>query len=284
MEASSRYVALTYSGSYCRFTSAMRAATVVDVSRTVRFSLTLTRPTVGMLWLASIYALRCFAQAPAFDMASVKLAGGATFEGPPMQTTHGTLTVHGLSLRACLQWAYQLQAVQVNGPDWLDNVKLDIAASARAQDDDPRLFLMLRTLLGERLGVSAHLERKEMPVYAVVIGKHGLKMTASNIDGPQMITLDQNGIETHLRWSMYELMAEFSAVLGRPLVNETGLNGRYDFHIDPKKVPPDYRGADRAAIQLVGVMKTQLGLDIKSRKQAVDVLVVDHAEREPREN
>jgi len=244
----------------------------------------LTRATFATLSLASFCALRCFAQAPAFDVASVKLASGVKFDGPRMQTTHGTLTVHELSLRACIQWAYQLQPAQVVGPDWLDAVKLDIVAKAGASVDDPQLFLMLRALLGERLGVRVHFERKEMPVYAVVIGKRGSKMTESTSEGPRSITRDSTtGIETHLRWSMYELLAGFSSVLGRPLINETGLSGLYDFHIDPKTIAPDLRGMDRATMQ-IAVIRTQLGLDLESRKQAVDVLVVDNAEKKPTEN
>ena len=239
--------------------------------------------TLGTLSLASLCALRCFAQAPAFDVASVKLASGAGFDGPRVQTAHGTLTLRKLSLRECIQWAYQVQALQVIGADWLDDVKLDIVAKAGSPVEDPQLFVMLRTLLGERLGVKVHFERKELPVYALVIGKHGSKMTESTTQGLRTVTRDQDGIETHLRWSIYELMAEFSSVLGRPLINETRLNGQYDFRIDPRTIAPDLRGMDRATMQ-VAVIQTQLGLDIESRKQAVDVLIVDHAEKKPTEN
>jgi uncharacterized protein (TIGR03435 family) len=142
---------------------------------------------------------------------------------------------------------------------------------------------MLQTLLGERLGVKVHFERKEVPVYALVIGKRGSKMTESTTEGPRTVTRDENRIETHLRWSMYELMAEFSSVLGRPLINDTGLKGHYDFHINPSTIAPDLRSLDRASMQ-IAVIQTQLGLDIESRKQAVDVLIVDHAEKRPAEN
>ena len=194
----------------------------------------MARATLGTLSLASFFVSRCFAQAPAFEVASVKLASEAEFDGPRMQTAHGTLTVHGLSLRGCIQWAYQVQAVQVSGANWLDDVKLDIAAKAGSPVEDPQLFVMLRTLLGERLAVRVHFERKEMPPYALVIGKRGSKMTASTTEGPWTVTRDQHGIETHRGRSMYELMAEFSSVLGRPLINDTGLNGRYDFRMNQR--------------------------------------------------
>ena len=109
---------------------------------------------------------------PAFEVASVKLASGAGFDGPQVRTAHGTLTLHKLPLRECIRWAYQVQAVQVIGADWLDDVKLDVVAKAGSPVEDPQLFVMLRTLLGERLGVKVHFERKEIPVYALVIGKH----------------------------------------------------------------------------------------------------------------
>jgi uncharacterized protein (TIGR03435 family) len=243
----------------------------------------MSRATLSMLSVGLFCAFSCFGQEPAFDVASVKLASSARFDGPRMQIAHGTLTGHRLSLRECIQWAYRVQAVQVIGPDWLDDVKLDIVAKSGLQVEDPQMFLMFRTLLSERLGVKAHFERKEMAVYALVIGKHGSKMTESTTEGSPEVTLDQDKVATHLRWSMYELMAEFSSTLGRPLINETGLNGRYDFQINPRTIAPDLPSLDRATMQ-IAVIQTQLGLDIESRKQAVDVLIVDHAEKKPTEN
>jgi uncharacterized protein (TIGR03435 family) len=241
--------------------------------------------TLSVLPLAAFCLFHCAAQtteAPAFEVASVRPASGARFDGARMQTSHGAMTVRGLSLRECLQWAYQMQPAQVTGPDWLDDVKLDIVAKAGAAVDERQLFLMLRTLLGERLAVKAHVERKEMPVYALVIGKRGSKMTESTTEGPWTLTRDQNGIETYMRWSIYELAAEFSSALGRPLINATGLNGRYDFHINPSTMP-DLRGMDQASMK-IAVIQTQLGLDIESRREPVEVLIVDHAEKKPTEN
>jgi uncharacterized protein (TIGR03435 family) len=73
----------------------------------------------------------CLAQAPAFEAASVKLSTEETMRipGRRIQTSPGSLITHGLTLRACILWAYDMPA-QIVGPDSLNDVHLDIVAKA----------------------------------------------------------------------------------------------------------------------------------------------------------
>jgi uncharacterized protein (TIGR03435 family) len=84
-------------------------------------------------------------------------------------------------------------------------------------------------------------------------------------------------------------MSDFARVLsqglGRPFVDATGLKGRYDIRIETSSYITD---ALSYAMDVVGIMITalqeQLGIKVESRKDSVDMLVVDHAEKTPTEN
>src|SRR5580698_6882150 len=129
--------------------------------------------------------LCCFAQPPAFDAASLRLADTAKeIPGPRVRTSPDSLTIHGSPLRDCIQLAYEMPPTQVTGPDWLGDVRLDIVAKAAGPVDEKQLHLMLRTLLAERLGVKTHIERKDMAVYALTLAKSGPKFSETTTEGP----------------------------------------------------------------------------------------------------
>jgi uncharacterized protein (TIGR03435 family) len=126
-----------------------------------------------------------WSQAPnvGFDAASVRLA--VTNQDPePISSTPGSLTVRGQSLQACIQWAYGMPRVQISGPGWLNDVRLDVFAKAAGPADEAHLRMMLRSLLADRMGLKSHIERKEMPVYALTLPEGGPKFHESTTDGP----------------------------------------------------------------------------------------------------
>jgi uncharacterized protein (TIGR03435 family) len=110
-----------------------------------------------------LFALSCLAQeppTPAFDVASVKISGDDSlrYNGPRFQVAHGSLTTHGFALRACLVLAYQVVPAQIQGPDWLNDVRLDITAKAAGPANEQQVYLMLQKLLADRMGVKVHKE------------------------------------------------------------------------------------------------------------------------------
>lgn len=239
--------------------------------------------------------VNCFAQsptaqstvaAPRFEVASVRLATEESrrWQGRRIQTEPGSLTTHGLTLRACILWAYQ-EPAQIIAPDSINEVALDIVAKAAMPVGDEQLYLMLRTLLEERMGVRAHFERREMPVYALTVAKGGPKFSESTTEGPLTVGQDK-GAQVVQRASMKDLAAELSrGMFDRPVVDATGLKGRYDIRIDMAAIAATNQ-TDRvdAASAMITALQEQMGLKIESRKQEVDVLVVDHAEKTPTEN
>ena len=118
----------------------------------------------------------CLAQSPAppkFDVASIKPAVGGM--RPDVKTSPGSLTIRNQSLLYLIQWAYDTPPFQIEGPDWLNDNRFDVLAKAESGGDEAKLRLMLRALLGERFGLKAHPEQKEMQVYGLTLAKGGPK-------------------------------------------------------------------------------------------------------------
>lgn len=261
--------------------------------RSYRHSDTLIASVVKQsICIIALATFGCLAQPqrePSFEAASIKLSGEDSMRVPGrrIQTSPGMLTTRGLTLRACIIWAYDAPA-QVVAPDWANDVRLDIVAKAASPVGDRELYHMLRTLLADRMGLKAHFEKREMPVYALTIAKGGPKFSPSATDGP--LTTEQDKTAMVIRHgAIRELAAELSGkVFDRPVIDATGLNGRYDFRIDLAAIaaanPSEKSDRMDAATMMMEALRQQLGLKVESRKGMVDALVVDHVERTPSGN
>jgi uncharacterized protein (TIGR03435 family) len=244
-------------------------------------------------------SFRCLAQSPAaqssgpspaFEVASVRLADAAGGPaGPPVQTSPDSLTLRNFSLRNCIQLAYEMPPTKVTGPDWLNDVRLDIVAKTSGPVDEKQLHMMLRTLLAERLGLKAHVESKEIPVYALTLAKSGPKFPESTSEGPPVFGRDKSGPNMQ-RVSMADLALALSQGFGRPFIDATGLKGRYDIRINmaPYMAAAAANGAQSSQMDEIGILITALqetlGLKVESRKDTVDIVIVDHVERAPTAN
>src|SRR5215469_12576845 len=201
-----------------------------------------------MLLSLVLFALPFLAQeppTPTFDVASVKISGDDSlrYNGPRFQVAHGTLTTHGFALRAGLMLAYQMMPAQIQGPDWLNDVRLDITAKAAGPASEQQVYLMLQKLLADRMGVKIHKEKKDMAVYVMTIAQGGPKFKETDGDG-LMAATQEKGAMSIKGISLFELSAEFSAkLLDRPLIDQTGLKGRYDVRMDMSRVRAPNPGA-----------------------------------------
>lgn len=243
-----------------------------------------------MTMLALFCACACVAQnEPRFDVASVRIADPAERgNNHPIDTAPGRLTMRSMSLFGCLQWAWQIPAKTV-GPDWLQDVRLDIDAKAASPVGDSELPMMLRTLLRERMGVVAHMEKREMSSFALTVVKSGAKLTKSDKEGPPDLRGGANGAMMMQRMSMSDLAKFLTQALRRPTIDATGLTGHYDLQIDWRRyVQPAADGTGPSQAETLGAMisalKEELGIQVEDRKALIDTLVVEHAERAPTDN
>ncbi len=203
------------------------------------------------------------------------------------------------SLLDILTFAYGVQQRQIiGGPPWLSSEKydLEVQPDIEGAPSDKQLKSMVQKLLPERVKLQFHHEQKELPVYALVLAKSGSKMTKSQGDpnGLPGLFFRGLGVLTVTNATMADFAGLMqSAVLDRPVVNQTALPGRYDFLLkwtpDESqfggmgiKVPPPSNAAD-APPNLFTAVQDQLGLKLDTTKASVDVLAIDHIEK-PSEN
>ncbi len=245
---------------------------------------------------------------PSFEVAAIKLAepqddrtsGAADIRGGPGSPDPGRITAFEVTIKQLLRTAYDVTAYRVSGPEWLDIERYTITAKLPpgASKDDVRA--MWRNLLTERFGVVLHHESRETAVEELVIAKGGAKLTAADsndpdaepIDPPQSSApaqYDKNGIPklsgpgksilmgTDRRayvvfraQPIYSLARLLEWNLQKPVVDKTGLVGRFDYAIE--NLGPDMSKID------------PLGLKLVSAREPLDVLVVDHADKTPTEN
>jgi uncharacterized protein (TIGR03435 family) len=214
-----------------------------------------------------------------FDVASVKpnpsaepgRQGGLFREN--IDTSLGRVTLRNVTLRSCLKWAYALQDPQIVGPDWLAVERYDIVAKSAGPASEEELREMLRTLLEERFHMVAHSETRT--VSAIALTAVSPKLRASTAAGPGSFFANKRGIIA-AGATMAELAALLSDPLKSPVVDKTGLTGRYDFTLD-------YSGGDDEESATISAVQG-IGLRLEGRKIPVQVLVVDRAEKKPVEN
>ncbi|MGA7158677.1 MAG: TIGR03435 family protein [Acidobacteriaceae bacterium] len=240
---------------------------------------------VGVLCSPILFGSVCFAQ-PAlaqasFDVAVIHLSSGPVkFErNGQTEAAYGTLRMHDVTVSSCIQWAYGSSRALVNGPDALTDVHYDILAKTDPHATKEQMQLMLRTLLKDRFKLAFHIEKKEMRVYTLVVAKSGSKMHTAAA-GEEMLRENSATGMVAKSISMQELADYLSDPLDAPLMDGTGLSGRYDFVIDftpyVNMEQSDVR-PDPVAV-LRSTLKGDLGLNLVQSKQVVDVMVVDHVE------
>ena len=239
--------------------------------------------------MAAAAALAQTAAAPAFDVASVKASLGGGREGfrrENIEATPGSLTMRNITLKSCIAWAYHVTEIQVSGPDWMGNERYDLAAKAAGPANEAQLRVMLQGLLADRFHVQLHRQTKEMSAYVLTVGKNGPKFQESKTDGEMAIDPDRKTLTvTAHRVPVSQLVDMLVKIYQMPVIDQTGLAGRYDVTINAAKYIPQSgeRPSDPLAIIEAGLQE-ELGLKLEARKMAVDLLIVDHAEKAPVEN
>jgi uncharacterized protein (TIGR03435 family) len=176
------------------------------------------------------------ADRPAFEVASVKLHQP---EPGPFRSSSSVETggIHftNVNLKGCIRAAYEVQQNRISGgPDWIVSERYDIVAKAASAVPRERLMLMLRTLLEDRFQLRLHRETKELPIYALVVGKNGPKMRPGKEDGETEIgggahLIDSRGMTMK---ALAGALPRISQEVDRPVFDMTGLAGVFDVTLD----------------------------------------------------
>jgi uncharacterized protein (TIGR03435 family) len=179
---------------------------------------------------------------------------------------------------------YSLQKNQIAGaPDWVktQNFDVDGTADVEGQPQVQKFQSMVRKLLLERFGLKMHMEQREMAAYALTVSKDGPKLTPSQ-SGPNTLPReevrgDAAGVRTleFVNTTMQDFGVMMLYYVDKPLVDKTGLKGRYDFNLkytyDEERAPTD----GSAPPGLFTAIQEQDGLKLEPVKAPAPVLVVD---------
>jgi uncharacterized protein (TIGR03435 family) len=273
--------------------------------------------------------------------------------GGPGSNDPGRVNYYNSALRDLLMNAYGVKRNQVSGPDWLDSERFDIVAKVPEAATKEQVSIMLQNLLADRFKAVVHRETKELPIYALVVGSKGPKLkdaappAAQPAEGgrgdamppplPGPPKMDAEGcpqpppafagrgmnlvmmtLNGACMVSTGQTISNFADMLSnqfdRPVVDQTGLKGKYDFKLryDPSSMPGrrgmgmfmmagpppggmpggggdgGRRGPDaqerEPAPNIFAAVQEQLGLKLEAKKAPVELLVIDHIEKTPTEN
>ena len=304
----------------------------------------LQRVIAGFLFGLSVAFAQSFEAAsikPAAPLPPGRMMMG--MRGGPGTPEPGQMTFTNVSLGDIIQNAYDVKSYQISGPGWLEAARFDVEAKVPGGTTKAQSKVMLQNLLSERFKLVLHHSTKEGSTYALLVAKNGPKLKESVEDPnaasaadrpapPARETIGKDGMPQlppgagrgggvimmvpggRMRMIVNSAtIAKFIDTLGtqldRPVVDMTGLTGKYDITLDfapdpsimqakmaamgvgpPPGMVPDGGGAAGASpdagplATIFSALPDQLGLRLEARKGPIDLLVIDSVQKTPTEN
>jgi uncharacterized protein (TIGR03435 family) len=225
----------------------------------------------------------------AFDAVSIKTSNPATGgrgvgPGGSLQFTAGRVVGRNVTARRIVLAAYHLTQFQLSGgPAWLDSDRFELDAKSEIPADKDQLRLMLQTLLVDRFKLVVHRGTKEVPVYAMIVGKKGSKLLewkegdpmpkipgAPNVGGGRRGPGGPSGGRLFDRLTMQAFAESMTSDphFGRPVIDKTGLLGMYlvSFTWDDDD-------------NFVSAAEEATGLKFESQKAPMEFFTIDHVDK-----
>jgi uncharacterized protein (TIGR03435 family) len=234
---------------------------------------------------------------PSFEVATIKPNDSAGASMQQLTMMKRDFKVVNGSLGDLIAFAFDVQMKQiVGGPSWMDHDRYDIAAvpDVEGQPSLQQARGMLRKLLADRFKLTFHNEKREMAAFVLTVGKNGQKLTPTQLTGPlpgMGMGPGVGGIAMHVSNATLTEFAGFlqMVVLDKPVVDQTGVKGKYDLNITfapddsqfnghPPKLPAATDGTE-VAPNLFEAVQQQVGLKLAAEKTAVGVIAIDHVEK-----
>jgi len=222
---------------------------------------------------------------PQFEVAVVKPAD----PGDQNQGFHldgHRIFIENESMSNLISFAFAVHRSQiVDAPAWFEHERFDIKGvpDGPGEPDLKQMQQMLQKLLLDRFKLKLHHDRRQLSTYAITIAKTGPKIAKSAGDpkGLPDQTGYSKGAEQFMKFTnnaMTDLALCMQGFLDRPVIDNSGLLGRFDFTLT---WTPEIAAANdtNAAPGVFTAFQEQLGLRLQPTKGSVDVLVVEHVER-----
>jgi uncharacterized protein (TIGR03435 family) len=226
---------------------------------------------------------------PGFEVVTIKPSDPMSTGGTDIDMEGRHFMLKNYPVRDMIAFAYGLHRDQVlNGPAWIkDRYDVDGTPDVEGEPNVKQMQGMVQKLLEERFTLKSHREQRELAMYAVTVAKGGVKMTVSKPESNLPSFNVNGGAHRRTMNCTGTTMEDFALALqlffiDKPVVNQTGLAGRYDFKLvwNPD-LAGDSEGSDVPS--LFTAMPDQLGLKIEAKKGPVRVVVVETMTR-PTEN
>ena len=232
-----------------------------------------------------LVALACTAQAPQFEVASLKTYAPGQFGLSSITTDAGRLRADSVDLKQLIGYAYDISPLMIAGN--IPTTRFDVEAKAEGAHTRAELRLMLQALLADRFGLRLHRETRELSVDALVVGKSP-KFQVSEATEP-----DPSGFHLHGGNLPHHVAVEGHAISmpglanylsnhhrDRLIVDATGLKGTYDFsvdyEVDIEKVVNRDVPVSEATASLMEDLARALGLKIESgRRLPIEMFIID---------
>ncbi len=231
------------------------------------------------------------AKLPEWDVVSVKQAEpNHCAEGSGLQFTKDGVHIFCMPLLSVTGFAYGIIEPDriVGTPQWMTSgggwnidAKVegeDVTAFGALSREDRNHTL--QSLLADRFHLKAHIEQREMPVYDLVVAKGGSKLKEATAEDAAkgFMGMRQQGKIEAVGVQLNFLPALLNREAGRPVVDKTGLTGKYDFtleYVPTSKAATDETGGP----SIFTAVEEQLGLKLEPAKESMDVLVIDAIEQ-----
>jgi uncharacterized protein (TIGR03435 family) len=235
----------------------------------------------------------------------------------------GQVDIKGLTLKTLIALAWHLDPdtnyMIIGAPKFLDSSRFDITArppavsgsKSAAPLDVDELRVLLQALLMDRFKLATHMEDRTVPAYSLVAAKPKLRRAdpenptrwkeGSGPDGkdPRLTNPMLSRLVTFQNVTIAQFAEALSWIgsdlsLGSPVLDETGLNGAWDFTLSFSSAGLLRRSADggdlgqteepNGALSIFDAIDKQLGLKLEMHKRPIPVLVIDHIEEKPTDN
>ena len=198
----------------------------------------------------------------------------------------GRITWKNVTLQRFITTAWNVREFEVAGPDWLKDQGYDMTAGLPPGTSIDDVQVMLQTLLAERFGLKIHRETRELPIYALVTAKGGLKLQPAVNPGHTNISGDPKGRTLTAEATLTSLATSISNFTDRPVIDMTNTPGAFKIVLEwtPEDTAPPASAGDSAVSPSLFTALAEVGLKLEPRKAPVEMIVVDHAEKTPTEN
>jgi uncharacterized protein (TIGR03435 family) len=225
-----------------------------------------------------------------FEVVSIK-PSAPEVDGMYMRPQPGGLRLEGATLKNLVEYAYDVRGFAISGgPAWVNSDRFDVDARVGGSLGTPQQIReRIKSLLSERFKLAVHTESKEQNVYYLIVGKNGPKFHEAKPDSRQMIRRRGASI-TGEAAGIGMLVLNLANALERPVLDKTGLTGRYDFKLewslDADRQPGSAAGTggeapgppEPSGPSLFAALREQLGLRLEAQKAPAETLVIDHVD------